>query len=190
MTPPPPLMSLVHFARAAGVSTNDARRAIERTSITLQRPRSNRLYIRAEDIPAAAAALIEDARTVPPEGYLYFMRAGPFVKIGFATDIRRRVAELQTGCPFELDLLCLIHGQPADELRLHSRFDHLRERKEWFRLEDDLRELIDVLLNSVNSALATIAAAAWLRNNPGLPPPELVDRETLDFSKMRKDRKA
>ena len=45
-----------------------------------------------------------------------------FVKIGFtdATDISRRMAELQTGCPFELRMLACMPGNLPQEKRLHA----------------------------------------------------------------------
>ena len=65
------------------------------------------------------------------------------VKIGTATDVEKRRQALQGPCPFELVLLIVGPGDPADEYRLHARYADQRWRGEWFALTDD--ELIDLI---------------------------------------------
>lgn len=66
---------------------------------------------------------------------LYIVRSGksPFVKIGRAENIARRLALLQTGNPEPLRLIRVLPGGAAEEAWFHRRYAHLRSRREWFR---------------------------------------------------------
>lgn len=69
------------------------------------------------------------------------------IKVGFTSDVEKRVAELQIGNPFEL---ALVHSfESADprgtERILHDVcFDPVRVRGEWFR-EGPVRRLLDAI---------------------------------------------
>ena len=72
--------------------------------------------------------------------YVYVIRAGTkgAIKIGVAMNIERRIATLQTGNAFKLNLIALI---PCDnrkkaqalEARIHRFFERQRIRGEWFQ---------------------------------------------------------
>lgn len=68
-------------------------------------------------------------------GFVYFIRAGERVKIGFSQDVRRRVSQLQTFFPEDLELLHVEPGSPMLEHALHRKFAALEIKREWFRLE-------------------------------------------------------
>ena len=73
-------------------------------------------------------------------GFVYFVAAHDLglVKIGWAKDVKRRILSMQSGSPVDL---CLIHafaGVPMDEARMHGQFAHLRVKREWFRLTDEI----------------------------------------------------
>lgn len=99
--------------------------------------------------PAHAATIralnrIDDAhafyqrRTV--NGHVYFVRhgvSGP-IKIGWATEIDERIAELQVGNPERLELLGSRPGTISDERSLHRQFAEHRLRGEWFSPHADL----------------------------------------------------
>lgn len=77
---------------------------------------------------------------------IYFIQmghSGP-IKIGFTaeSDAIRRLAELQTACPWRLRLLGTTGGEPEDENRMHRTFRHLRTQGEWFLPGRDLLEFI------------------------------------------------
>lgn len=76
-------------------------------------------------------------------GFVYFVRAGDFIKIGFAVDVQRRIASLQTGSPMPLTLLATTPGTLDSERAYHKRFDELWERGEWFRAVDPLVSFVD-----------------------------------------------
>ena len=66
---------------------------------------------------------------------IYLVTSGRgWVKIGTATNIDARLAELQVGCPHRLILLASGPGGTAMEAALHFEFAKYRRRGEWFRL--------------------------------------------------------
>lgn len=67
-------------------------------------------------------------------GTIYAMRAGdgPYVKIGYAGSLQRRLNNLQIGCPEDLRVIWTTPGTVADEKLLHHRFESRRRRGEWF----------------------------------------------------------
>jgi hypothetical protein len=71
-------------------------------------------------------------------GFVYFLRCGDFVKIGFSADPQRRLRYLQTATPFDFELLGYHAGTKWHEQRLHKVFASLRHRHEWFRADQNL----------------------------------------------------
>ncbi|MFG5012584.1 GIY-YIG nuclease family protein [Vibrio cholerae] len=77
--------------------------------------------------------------------YLYVIRCGKskFYKIGITNDLEKRVATHQTGCPYQLKLICYFEADLDDYLGkeigyleqfLHNNYSDLRVRGEWFEL--------------------------------------------------------
>jgi hypothetical protein len=72
-------------------------------------------------------------------GVVYFVEgAGGALKIGFARKIEQRLAELQTGSPVRLRVVCTIKGGIKLEREYHRKFAEHRLHGEWFR---DCREI-------------------------------------------------
>jgi hypothetical protein len=70
---------------------------------------------------------------------VYFLQAGSFIKIGITTgDPRRRIDQLQTGCPYEIRVLGCIPGGRALEQKLHKKFSAFRAHGEWFRMNPEI----------------------------------------------------
>lgn len=76
------------------------------------------------------------------ETFIYFVRAGEFVKIGQSTRWKERVEEIQIGSPYTIVPLLVLISAPSLERTLHNRFRHDHFRGEWFRLGDALRTYI------------------------------------------------
>lgn len=67
---------------------------------------------------------------------IYFIQCGKNgpIKIGKTSNgIEERMAQLQTGCPYELRLLCVFTDVDYKESEIHKRFRHERVRGEWYR---------------------------------------------------------
>lgn len=99
------------------------------------------------DVPAGT-------RPSPVEEIVYFLRAGEFIKIGKTTgDPTSRVAQLQTGCPFPIEVLATMRGGRGREAKLHKKFAALRAHGEWFHASPVLMAFIDGLSQRVEGAL-------------------------------------
>lgn len=72
--------------------------------------------------------------------WVYFIQAGPSgpVKIGTTGDLKKRLAGLQTSTAADLVMLGVIPGGREKEAALHTQFQHLRMRGEWFVPDPDL----------------------------------------------------
>lgn len=75
-------------------------------------------------------------------GSIYAVKAGDFIKIGFTKgDVRERIAQLQTGCPMELQLIGTGPGGRYMESSIHAILKDYRAHGEWFRDEPIVREI-------------------------------------------------
>jgi hypothetical protein len=76
---------------------------------------------------------------------VYAIRAHglPFVKIGYSKNARKRLNEIQTGCPARVFLHAYLPGATeADEKALHRKLRPWQTSGEWFAWEDPVREEI------------------------------------------------
>lgn len=70
---------------------------------------------------------------------IYFIEAEgtDWIKVGFASGkVGARVAELQVGCPFTLNVLDTFDGDMKAEMRVHRVLADARGNGEWFRRKD------------------------------------------------------
>jgi len=101
----------------------------------------------------AKAELAEAARlrkrAEQEHGYVYFMRSGNVVKIGFSTNPRGRVKSLRTARP-EASFICkIVKGGPATERKFHERFAAYRQAGEWFDLSGDLARYLERCIHPI-----------------------------------------
>jgi len=75
-----------------------------------------------------------------PPGYLYAVECQGFIKLGYATNPKLRLAGMQTGNPFPIRLIAKFPSWDmcADEKALHSEFRQYRFSGEWHKLPTDL----------------------------------------------------
>ena len=68
---------------------------------------------------------------------VYVLSAGEYVKIGVSAEPKKRVKEIQTGCPLPVKLEATIEtGLPLEtEVLVHEELKDCRACGEWFRLE-------------------------------------------------------
>lgn len=77
-------------------------------------------------------------------GFVYVIKCDDFVKIGIASDVQSRLANLQCGNPHELTLL-LHWPSPnalAAEQRLHYKLWRWHHRGEWFRFTPKVANIL------------------------------------------------
>lgn len=76
------------------------------------------------------------------ETFVYFLRAGEFVKIGRSKRWKVRMAHMQIGSPYTIVPLLVLIGDEALEKRLHARFRADRFRGEWFHMSPTIGAFI------------------------------------------------
>lgn len=84
---------------------------------------------------------------------VYFMRCGPYIKIGYSVNPRTRLSQLRsdpTKCPADIDrsTIELVQTEPGGrnrEYQLHQQFKHLHHFGEWFTEAPELTEYIESL---------------------------------------------
>jgi hypothetical protein len=105
----------------------------------------SRVYHFADDHIAHASSAVQEKmrqREAQAEaelvGSVYFARFDRRIKIGFSTNVPRRLTEIPTD-----ELLAAAAGTRADELRLHDRFAAARINREWFKPVPELLGYIE-----------------------------------------------
>jgi len=74
---------------------------------------------------------------------IYFLRAGPFVKIGYTDSLKTRMNDLQVGCPYRQELISTMPGSPATEVALHDMASDYHYRAEWFHYRGLLKRWLE-----------------------------------------------
>lgn len=89
------------------------------------------------------------------------------IKIGYSDNPERRIRELQTGSPKQLNLLAVIEGEKSDETELHKLFKKLNTRGEWFSPDTEIFLYIDSLSpNTFKTIECPICEFHYLPNIP------------------------
>lgn len=96
---------------------------------------------------SAAQAKFLKLRPEAVPGYIYLLQAVSTdkFKIGRATDVTRRIRELQTGSPIKIRYVyhAYVHNANLCEMELHNKFSSQREIGEWFALtSEDVKSCI------------------------------------------------
>jgi hypothetical protein len=78
-------------------------------------------------------------------GYVYFVQLGNSgdIKIGFSTNIKKRMHTLQTSTPENIQLLGFIAGELPTEKMIHEKFRMLRKKGEWFQCHSSIIEFLN-----------------------------------------------
>lgn len=95
----------------------------------------------------AALGVLRDAKGAREghQGYVYLIIESTqgfdgfrYGKVGFSTNPKARVAELQCGNPRSLALHCMKKGTPDDEAALHVKYIEFNALQEWFHITKEL----------------------------------------------------
>lgn len=91
-----------------------------------------------------------------------------FIKIGTSNDLKQRLSNIRTACPFELSLWQTIRTplSAAVERHLHAMMKHCRKRGEWFSPSDkDLARLLDFCARTNSHVRAVISGSGHVHQN-------------------------
>lgn len=107
---------------------------------TEQAVRAAELRSEAERYEAEKAALRQDR-----DGFVYFLRVGERIKIGYSVDVKRRMRAYPPGC----QLLAVEPGDRELERQRHQQFAGSRtDGREWFRPTPDLLEMVAEIVST------------------------------------------
>ena len=100
----------------------------------------------------------------PIEGFVYYVRSGGFIKIGWTSDLTKRMK----GYPPDSVLLAVEPGTRPDETRRHRQFPHHRTHgREWYTMAPTLMHHID----SVKAEHGEPAPVDFAAKPVGIPQP-------------------
>jgi hypothetical protein len=104
--------------------------------------------MRGKPIPFVAHSTVKNlpsySLTIGRPGFVYFIRMGDAVKIGFSADVGKRLNGIQTACPGPAEVIKIIPGSDQTERYFHVHFANYRQQGEWFRLEGALAAFLAV----------------------------------------------
>lgn len=88
--------------------------------------------------------------------YIYLIQPSnlPIVKIGLSVNPKKRLKTLQTSHYEELKLIAIKEGTRYEELKLHTKFQELHVRGEWFKLTYDIKLEFDLPLGLNDSSFS------------------------------------
>jgi hypothetical protein len=75
---------------------------------------------------------------------IYVLGFAQYIKIGWTSNLERRLRDIEQGLPEVPTLLGTLAGTRRVERSLHIKFEEYRIRGEWFRREGRLAEWIDL----------------------------------------------
>jgi hypothetical protein len=107
---------------------------------------------------------------VPKEGFVYYVRSGGFIKIGWTSDLTKRMK----GYPPDSLLLAVEPGTRQLETRRHRQFSHHRSHgREWYTMAPTLTHHIE----SVKAEHGTPDPVDFAAKPVGIPQPR--QRQTI-----------
>lgn len=124
--------------------------------------------------------MAREARLIKGEVYFAAMSTGD-IKIGFSTDVEKRMGQLRHAVPGGVSLLATFLGTPDAEVWCQRKFSELRISGEWFRAGDDLLEFIDRVKSEGNQVAPERYRADEIVAAPRLPTDEEVKQRAKYF---------
>ena len=76
--------------------------------------------------------------------YLIYCSKTKTCKIGYSYNPDNRLKELQTGNPYHLELITTVPGDISIEKDIHSKFNHLKLKGEWFNYTQEIKDYFKV----------------------------------------------
>lgn len=81
-------------------------------------------------------------RAYADKGQIYFLFDGIGIKVGFSTHFQKRLPTIQSSNRARLKVLAVVPGTQVEERRIHSLFNDIKIRGEWFANTRALRQYI------------------------------------------------
>ena len=100
------------------------------------------------------------------DGFIYAMRAGEFIKFGWAKNVETRRLQLQTGCPTEIEVLASVGWPRNYEKAIHAMHRESRTHGEWFEMNDATMATVRQMLANNPEEVAAFAGVVIPRSRP------------------------
>ena len=80
-------------------------------------------------------------------GWVYVLETDdiPYFKLGFTTDLGKRIGDLATGLPFDIEVRLIVSGTRSEERRCHRLLNPYRKRNEWYCATPEVIAFVDDL---------------------------------------------
>lgn len=138
-------MNARRFAEHIGVAHGTVKRWLHDGMPARREPNSGGTWITAAD-GAWISERFKGRKTVAfnRRAFVYLAeREDGLVKIGWSSDVMRRMHELRKTFRSSVQLLACFPADKPTELALHARFAHLSEGGEWYRPGEDLLAFVE-----------------------------------------------
>jgi len=86
---------------------------------------------------------------MPAPGYVYFATFDfASIKVGFATDVKSRLLQMQVSSPEDVTEIESYPGTLADEARIHFLLRDHHIKREWFEWSDEVDDFLEDLVDA------------------------------------------
>lgn len=89
-----------------------------------------------------------------PNGYIYFVKAKDysFYKLGVSANVKRRICDIDSYLPFDLEILSLHRLNDVYEVEelIQKKFKQYKIRREWYNLTIEQAKEIMIELHNIN----------------------------------------
>lgn len=72
--------------------------------------------------------------------YVYIIKSGEFVKIGYSSNFCSRLENLKSSNPTQMEIIGLFIGGRKEEAMLHNKFKQFLLRNEWFIYNEEIQQ--------------------------------------------------
>lgn len=106
------------------------------------------------------------AKATNHSGFVYFLRSGDRLKIGFSRDPVKRLTALRTSMSHSIETIAVVRGTEREERSLHWQLRTYRRNGEWFECHPSVMEVMirsltfgKVMLDDTNGSRTKVANA-------------------------------
>lgn len=109
-----------------------------------------RRHERLKDKQERINAQKEKSKQSNENDYVYIIgnKKEGICKIGYSKNPFKRLKELQTGCPYKLEIFVVVRGNISTESLLQKKYKKYKSNGEWFFYKEDLKKSIESIENT------------------------------------------
>lgn len=90
--------------------------------------------------------VLQHQKTQVKEPCVYVIGNQDFVKVGFSTNVQKRLKSIQTGCPYPLSILKVFKGlDMTNEKVFHQKLKKHKTVGEWFIRNEEVEKILELI---------------------------------------------